>query len=406
MTDKEESYYDILGVEKNATIAEIRKKRKELSIKYHPDKLPDDKKEFGTKMISKINEAYEVLSDPEKRSIYDEYGKEGLQNPNGGMDPHDILNKFFHQQERQHVPPIKIQIQVTLGEILTGKEGVHEIDRFTLCSACDNTGFTDKQRHLCPKCGGRGHEVGRRQLGPGMIQEFRKTCTVCQGSGSSQDPESKCKVCDGNAVSKEKYKIKYKIEPGVSSGDVIEIKNEGHEIPKEVKSKYRRGDVVLIITEIEHPIFKRNVIFNGKSNKANISINIDLELHESLCGFVKKFPYIDDTEICIDNYDVIKDGETKIIESKGLPYKGRPYKSGDLFVNFKVKYPEKITDQTKSKLYELLTGKKFNSSKIHKTPNNVYLADLKNTNEYHSQNDYDYSNDDENEGEGVQCAQQ
>jgi DnaJ-class molecular chaperone len=166
----------------------------------------------------------------------------------------------------------------------------------------------------------------------------------------------------------------------------------------------RRGDVVFIVNEIPHNTFKRGVVYDGKMNPANIAIEINLQLHEALCGFVKIFKYLDDTDIYIDNYDVIKDGDVKIIRSKGLPYKNKSYLSGDLFVKFKVAYPENINENAKSKFYEWLTNKKYNSAAIHKLPNDILPVNLEDAKDYPTNDSY--LDDDDQHDEHVGCAQQ
>lgn len=408
----EESYYDILEVNKDATFEEIKKKRRDLSVKYHPDKLPQEKKEWGTIMIKKINEAYEVLSNPEKRELYDKFGKDGLNenfraNQSHGFNPHDILGNMFNRP-KQRDRTIQIPINVTLEDIFNGKDISHEIDRETLCVSCDNTGFADKKKHICSKCGGSGTKTEHIRIGHGMVQTIKNTCNVCHGTGNSIDLSNKCKTCNGNAYIKEKKLIKCRMEPGLCKGDAVIIKNEGHEIPKEIQmqmnGKVTRSDIAFIIQEIPHGTFKRGVMFNNQMNPANILMEIDLELHEALCGFTKKINYLDGTEIYIDNYDVIKDNHIKIIENKGLPYKGQSYKNGSLFIKFRVNYPT-LNDTTKAKIYKLLTQKNFNNSVIHKIPENKHSFELKDIEDYDG-DDYDGDEDDQREGGVQQCTQQ
>ncbi|QKF93745.1 DnaJ chaperone protein [Fadolivirus algeromassiliense] len=409
----EESYYDILGVSKNATIEEIKLKRKELSKKYHPDKLPAEKREQGTERFKKITEAYEVLSDPEKRNIYDQHGKEGLKahadgfNFNGGgFDPTEIFGDIFGKRKQQsvRVPPIQIRVNVTLEDVFTGKDFIQEIERFSVCNICDNTGFEDKGKHDCTVCKGSGFKMEMRQIGPGMIQQFQRPCNNCEGSGKD-NKFPKCNKCNGKGLVEEKVKLSFKVEQGMCKGDIIEIKNEGHELPKDVPGLYRRGDVMFVVNEIPHETFKRGVVYDGKMNPANIAIEVELQLHEALCGFVRSFKYLDGTQMYIDNYDIVKDGDVKIIKNKGLPQKNRTYLSGDLFVKFKVTYPENIADNTKSKLFELLTGKKYNSSTVHKLPSDAYTVDMKDVKDYVPNDNY-YDEDDDHQEGGVQCAQQ
>jgi DnaJ family protein A protein 2 len=416
----EESYYEILEVSKDASHEEIKKKRKELSIKYHPDKLPSDKQEWGTNKIQKINEAYNVLSDPEKRKIYDQYGKAGLDGNPGfnqhGFDIHDIFNGFGFMgksSKAQKIPPIRAPINVTLEEIFNGKTTTCEIERLSLCKKCDGTGFTDKQSHKCNTCQGKKMVFHTIQLGPGMFQKTQMPCHVCKGSGNDLKSSSLCKDCDGESVKKEMYTVTVEIKPGSRNGDAIEIMGQGHELPQE-QLKGKRGDVIIIINELPHSVFKRGISFNGHIKPANLLIEVELTLCEGLCGFSKEFKYLDGTTKYIDHYDIIKDGDLKIIRGLGLPYRNKPYSKGDLYVKFSLKYPQdsELSNDQKIKIYEILTKKKYDSSKIHKLPKGIEPVLLSGIDQSGHHGSYYDDDHDDHEGhnhgnvEHVQCAQQ
>lgn len=409
-SDSGESYYNILELGKTASLDDIKRKKRELSVKYHPDKQPDDKKVWGETMIKKVNEACDILSNPEKRKMYDKYGKDGLSLPAGfgepGWSPTDIL---FPHQQRPQVQQIQIKTNITLEEIFAGKKVTQEIDRFSLCKQCDHTGFTDKQSHICKSCNGKGTKIMLKQLGPGRIQQLRMECDICRGSGSGLNSSNKCKSCNGNKIIRESHTVTFDIDPGVHKNDVIEVKDEGHEIASDTHNyDCQRGDVICLLNEVPHAIFKRGVEHNGRTNPANMGMTMQIELHEALCGFTRQIKYLDGTDIYIDQYDPIRDGDIKVVENKGLPYKGRQYKSGDLFITFKVMFPEHLTATTKSKMYELLTGKKFNAKKIHTFPNDILPAELKNMADYTPSETY-YEEDtvhNQQEQDGVQCATQ
>lgn len=399
---KDKSYYDILGVSKDATEEEIKKKRKVLIQKYHPDKMPTEKKEWAEELIKEINEAYEILSNPKKRDIYDRYGKEGL-NANegdGNFNPDEIFSHFFGQKRKSTIPPIKVPVDVTLEEIFKGKNVTKPVERYGLCETCNNTGFEDKQKHTCKNCKGKGILHVMRQLRPGMLQQLQIECEQCDGTGNDKSSQNikKCKLCEGNGVIKEKYAATIKIEPGTCKGDIIEIENEGHELPKEIQDKQKRGSIIFVINEVSHEIYKRGVVLKGSMNPANLAMDVTIELHEALCGFVKCIKYLDGSDIYIDQHEVTKDGELKIIIGKGLPYKNKPYKYGDLFVKFHVNYPKFLTENTKGKIYELLTYKKYDSSSIHKIPKDKFAIDLKNVDNYNVEH-YQCNDDDDDDDE-------
>lgn len=417
---EEESYYDILEVSKDASHEEIKKKRRELSIKYHPDKLPPEKKEWGTAMIQKINEAYNVLSDPEKKKIYDQFGKSGLDGTSGfnhpGFDIHDIFNGFGFMgksMKPQNIPPIRTPINVTLEEIFSGKTTKCDIERLSLCKKCDGTGFKDKQHHKCKVCKGNKVVFHAIQIGPGMFQQTQGPCQECKGSGNDLKSSSLCSSCDGESVKKEMHTLTVEIKPGSRNGDAVEIVGEGHELPKE-QLKGKRGDVIIIINEVPHTVFKRGISFNGHMKPANLLIEMELTLCEGLCGFSKEFKYLDGTTKYIDHYSVVKDGDLKIIRGLGLPYRNKPYSRGDLYVKFNLKFPQdsELSNDQKIKIYEILTKQKYNSSIIHKLPKDIepVLLSEPDHNEHHSSYYDDDHNNDNHHGhenvEHVQCAQQ
>jgi DnaJ family protein A protein 2 len=197
---------------------------------------------------------------------------------------------------------------------------------------------------------------------------------------------------------------------GCHKGDHIIIKGEGNASPESNK----RGDIVVIVNELPHDLYKRGVVYKGTMNPANLLMEIELSLPESLCGFVKHFKFVNGEEIYISHNEFIKDGELKVMIGKGLPYKGRPYKFGELFIKFNVKYPENFDNDLslKKKLYELLTGTTYDAKKIHKLPKNVTPVDLNELCDYetiqqlhgmHEPPEFDENPDDDS---NVQCAQQ
>jgi len=369
------SYYDVLDLPKTATADEIKKQFKKLAVKYHPDKLPENEKEAGTVKFKQLNEAYAVLSNPEKRKIYDKYGKDAVngQGPrSGGFGPDigDILNQLNKQSKRDAVPPIKVVVDVTLEELYKGKKAKETFDRYTLCTECNSTGFKDKTKHSCNKCGGHGAVIKVVQIGPGMVQQMQQQCNECKGTGSDSNNNDKCTKCTGNRVVMEKHTVEFQIPAGSVHEDVIMIKNEGNEIPHEntdAKQKHDRGKIAIILNEIDHALFKRGgVAIDNKINPSNLIIEFNITLVEALCGFRREFTYLDGKKLYIEEVDVIKDGCVRVITGKGLPYKNKDYKRGDLYIKYNVDFPHTLTHEQKSGIYKLLTGK----DKEHEDDNN------------------------------------
>jgi DnaJ-class molecular chaperone len=408
-----ESYYDILEISKDATLEAIKKKKRELSIRYHPDKQPEDKKEWGQEMLKKVNDACDILCDPEKRKMYDKFGKEGLKLPQGfgepgfnfGQDDFVNIGNLFNPPMR--VEAVRVDINVSLEDLFKGNAMIQEIQRISSCKKCDNTGFTDKKQHICKSCGGQGTKFILRQISSKMMQKIQTVCDDCNGSGKSNDNSIKCKTCDGLAVVPETHQLAFNIEPGMQEGEEIEIKNEGHEIPKKLqRSNITRGNVVFTISQIKHDVFTRNFEYNGRISQVNLKIIIQIELHEALCGFTRIIKHLDNTDIVIDQYECVNDGDMKVIEQKGMPYRGKSYKFGDLFVEFKVNFPKQMTSTTKIKLYEILTGKKYSQRKIHALPDEMVPSILKDLSNYDDKDHDEYEEKNHHYRSSESCAQQ
>lgn len=375
----ERSYYDVLGVSKNASANEIKKKYYSLAAKYHPDKLPENQKEYGEKMFKEISEAYDVLKDDEKRKMYDQFGKEGLQKGMGGPDVNDFMGGIFSQmfshqpQRKEYAPPIQIIEQVTLEDVYVGKKINKTFERYDICKSCNATGFEDKQNHKCTTCKGQGKTMQITQIKPGVLQQSVEPCKACSGTG--QDSSSnlkKCVKCIGKRVFLTKHTMEIEIPPGIRNEEVIEIMNEGHEIPdgdkyldKKTGKMITRGFLRIIIHEQDHKTFKRGVNINGVVNHADLLIELNISLAESLCGFTRTVHHLDGKDIFIAYDEIIQDNTLHRINGKGVPIRQKPYIYGDLIVKFNIMYPDKLTEEQKNSIYSILTN---NSRKIDYTP--------------------------------------
>lgn len=423
----EKSYYELLEVQKDASDSQLKKQYRKLVMKYHPDKLAEDKKEWGTQKIKELNEAYSVLSDPEKKRIYDQFGKEGLEgmgNMNGmgnGMDMDEFLNSMFGgggftgfpgfsgfgngNSQKVRVKPVREFEEVTLEDLYNGKDVKKSIKRTSLCRDCEFTGFSDKKDHKCTSCNGSGSVVVNRRLGPNMISRMKQACESCQGSGSDKDAPA-CKACDGSKRVEEDYEVEFDIEKGMMDEEVITIKNSGHEIPPEYRSStgpnagQDRGVIQIILNEKEHDRFKRFNV-NGRS-KNDLLLELKIGLADALCGFKKSFDHLDGRKLYVSEMDVVTDGALKVVREEGMPSSKNSQK-GDLFVKYSVEYPESIDDNKKGELYELLTGKKLESVEFPDEYKELNTFDFSGNNF----SNYESSDDEfEEGGQRVQCAQQ
>lgn len=212
------AYYKTLGVEKTATMAELKKAYHKLALKNHPDRGGDKEK------FQEIQTAYEVLSDKDKRDIYDKYGEEGLKEGGGGGPGGfaDIFEMFGggggrrgqQQSGKQKKDPVVHPLKVTLEEIYNGKQTKISVNRERICAKCGGLGGKEGAVKKCPGCNGRGMVNKMQMLGPGMYSQTRGPCDECRGTGEIIDEANKCKTCNGKKVTKEKKILEASIDKG------------------------------------------------------------------------------------------------------------------------------------------------------------------------------------------------
>ena len=257
MTRKD--YYEILGVPRDATQEQIKKAYRELALKYHPDRNPGDKE--AEERFKEINEAYQVLSDPEKRAQYDRYGDrapfhfdfEDIGFPTIDDIFSGLFEEFFGRRTRRRGPQrrrgadIRYDLQITLEEAAFGCEKVITIEKHQPCSRCGGSGLKPGTHPMtCPDCRGTG--TIRYQQG---FFSISRTCPRCAGTG--RIITNPCPSCRGSGLERIKKELKVKIPPGVETGSVLRLRGEGE--PGEFGGP--PGDVNVIIYVEEHPIFQR-----------------------------------------------------------------------------------------------------------------------------------------------------
>jgi len=400
---QDKSYYEILGVTKDATAEQIKRQFKKTALKCHPDKLPENKKQWGEQKIKEINEAYAVLSDPKKREIYDKYGKKGLETNGGIPNMHDFINKMF-KKKKKIVQSIQVSEEITLEEVFSGKHVKKQIFRFDLCNDCNATGFADKNNHICDKCNGHGYNERLVQIGPGFLQQIREKCHACNANGI-QSGGKICTTCNGKKAIKNKFIIEFDIPIGIKHEEIITIKNVGHEIPQNQYEKYNRGSVEIIIIEKEHKLFKRGTIMNNKMDITNINMVIEISLVEALCGFKRSFKHLDGTNLVIIEEDIIKNSTIKYIPGKGLPNRNKSYLIGDLFVKYKIIFPNKLSVEQKKNIYEIFTNKSYKKIDNQIIDDQIIVESF-DIDTYQNKHDKNYTDEDsDKEQSGVQCAQ-
>lgn len=248
-------YYERLGVEKSATMGELKKAYHKLALKNHPDRGGDKEK------FQEIQTAYEILSDKDKRDIYDKHGVEGLEGGGrgggmGGMA--DIFEMFGggggrrQPQGKQKKDPVVHPLKVTLEEIFTGKATKISVNRERLCGKCDGLGGKEGAVQKCGTCAGRGMVNKMQMLGPGMYSQSRGPCDDCRGSGEKIDEANKCKTCNGKKVQKEKKILEAQIDKGAPNNQQYTFHGEADEFPG-----CEAGDVIIVVKEQPHKKYKR-----------------------------------------------------------------------------------------------------------------------------------------------------
>ncbi len=253
-------YYEVLGVAKNASEAEIRKAFKRMAMKYHPDRNPDDKE--AEEKFKEAKEAYEVLGDAQKRAAYDQFGHAGVEGsmggggaPGGGFSFNDIFGDVFSDifggggggSRAYRGADLRYNLELTLEEAVAGTTVRIRVPTVVECGQCGGSGAAPGSKPAtCPTCGGHGQV--RMQQGFFTVQQ---TCPRCRGTGSIiSDP---CRACGGKGRVQEQKTLSVKVPPGVDTGDRIRLAGEG----EAGENGGPPGDLYVQIRVREHPIFQR-----------------------------------------------------------------------------------------------------------------------------------------------------
>jgi len=287
---KETEYYDLLGVTPDVSVGDIKKAYRKMAVKYHPDKNPNNPD--ASEKFKEVSEAYEVLSDEDKRKLYDQYGKEGVQG-GGHASAEDIFSQFFGggfssffggggSRGPKKGDDIVHEIVCSLEDMYKGKTTKLAVTRSVICTKCEGSGAREGiSAGKCATCDGSGVKIIVKQFGPGMIQQMRTVCNDCGGKGESLKEEDKCKNCKGKKTTKEKKILQVYIDKGMKHGQKVVFSGEADEYPG-----VEAGDIVFVISEKKHDIFKRN----GK----DLVVDYKLNLVEALTGFRFVIKHLDD----------------------------------------------------------------------------------------------------------------
>lgn len=345
----DQDYYEILGVDKDASQKELKEAYREMALKYHPDRDPENP-EKAEEIFKEVSEAYEVLSDPEKRKIYDRYGKEGLKGAGRGSDfssVEDIFESFgdsifgdifggFRQKRRRSRskgPSLRIDLEVDFEEAAFGTEKTVEIKRHILCQVCDGSRTAHGgEMGSCKTCNGRG--VITQNRGFFSIQQ---TCPQCGGKGKTlRDP---CKACDGEGVEEETQEIEVNIPAGVEDQTRLRIKGEGDLTPG-VK---RRGDLFVDVSVNDHPYFER------EGN--DVVMELPITFSQAALGDTVNVPTLEGEEKEMTIPAGTQSGEIFRMRDLGFP-DVRTGRRGSQLVRVVVKVPETLSSKQEELLHE------------------------------------------------------
>jgi len=341
---KETKFYEILGVPPDCTEAQLKSAYKKGALKHHPDKNahnPDAAEKFKD-----LSHAYEVLSDPQRRNIYDTYGEEGLEQggAGGGMAAEDLFAQFFggggafggmfgggmRDTGPKKARTISHVHKVSLEDIYRGKISKLALQKSVICPKCDGRGGKEGAVKKCTGCDGRGMKTMMRQMGP-MIQRFQTVCPDCQGEGEIIRDRDRCKQCNGKKTTIERKVLHVHVDRGVKAGTKIEFRGEGDQLPG-----VEPGDVVFEIEQKPHSRFQRK--------DDDLFYHAEIDLLTALAGGSIHIEHLDERWLTVQIApgEVISPGEVKVIREQGMP-SYRHHDFGNLYIQFDVKFPEKIT---------------------------------------------------------------
>lgn len=353
MAETKRDYYEVLGVDKNADEAALKKAYRQLAKKYHPDMNPGDAE--AEKKFKEASEAYAVLSDPEKRRQYDQFGhaafEQGGAGGYGGFDFNgadmgdifgDIFGDLFGGGSRRRTSNgpmrganLRASVRITFQEAVFGCEKQLELSLKDECTTCHGTGAKPgTSPETCPKCGGRGQVVMTQQSLFGMVQNVT-TCPDCGGSGKII--KEKCAACSGTGYTSSRKTIKVTIPAGIDDGQSVRIAGKG----EPGKNGGPRGDLLVEVVVQRHPIFQRQDM--------NIFSTAPITFAQAALGGDVKISTIDGDVL----YNV-KPGtqtDTKIrLKGKGVPSLRNKAVRGDQYVTLVVQVPTKLSNEAKEAL--------------------------------------------------------
>lgn len=370
-------YYEVLGVQKGASPEEIKKAYRKLAIQYHPDRHKGN--DATEDKFKEASEAYEVLSNPQKRQAYDQFGFAGVEGMGGGGaqdfssvfrdfedifgDFSGIFDSFFGGSTRSRRPggrssvqrghDLRYDIEIGFKDAVFGTKKEISYSRNVACKACGGGGAAEGSgKKTCPTCGGSGQV--RRSSG---FFSIASPCPTCSGEGYII--EKPCQECSGSGVVKKKQKIKVTIPPGIENGKRINIPEQGEAGPN--GGPY--GDLYVYINVLPHDYFERQ--------GTDVYCVIPLTITQATLGAEIFVPSLDDKRIKLKIPSGTQTGKIFRIRNEGIPFVHNSNRRGDMYIKVLVEVPSRLSSKAKDLMKELssLIGEEEN-------PDPIKLSDL------------------------------
>ena len=358
MADNKRDYYEVLGVEKGASADEIKKAYRKLAMKYHPDRNPGDK--TAEEKFKEVGEAYEILSDDDKRARYDQYGFAGV-DPNfaagaggygggfGGFDGFgdlgDIFGEFFGggrtrgsgQSAPRRGENIMSRLDLTFEEAAFGCEKEVTTPRIENCAACNGTGSADGVVETCSRCRGTGQERVTQNF-MGMQMQSTTTCSQCGGRGKII--KTPCNTCKGKGKVRRNNKVKVKIPAGVDSGQSVRVRGEGNVGSNGAPN----GDLLVEIRIRPHDTFRREGY--------DVLCTVPISFTQAALGAEIQVPTLDG-KVSFTIPEGTQTGKEFVIRDKGIPEVNNPRRRGDHRFTVVVETPTRLNREQKELLRKL-----------------------------------------------------